>query len=150
MEKHYDDIPAADDLNLEVRDGEYLCLLGPTGAGKTTALRIACGLTDPDSGKVFIGGKDVTDLEPERRGTGLLSQTYSLFPQLTVAENILFGPNIRNLPEEERTRTLANMLDLVRLTKRPDAFPERAERRDDAAHRAGQGAGLRRGGTAVR
>jgi ABC-type Fe3+/spermidine/putrescine transport system ATPase subunit len=106
-----------------VRDGEYLCLLGPTGAGKTTALRIACGLTDPDSGKVFIGERDVTNLEPERRGTGLLSQTYSLFPQLTVAENILFGPNIRNLPEEERTRTLANMLDLVRLTKRPDAFP---------------------------
>jgi ABC-type Fe3+/spermidine/putrescine transport system ATPase subunit len=123
VEKRYDDIRAADDLNLEVRDGEYLCLLGPTGAGKTTALRIACGLTDPDSGKVFIGGKDVTDLEPERRGTGLLSQTYSLFPQLTVAENILFGPNIRDLPEEERTRTLANMLDLVRLTKRPDAFP---------------------------
>jgi ABC-type Fe3+/spermidine/putrescine transport system ATPase subunit len=123
VSKHYDDIPAADDLNLEVRDGEYLCLLGPTGAGKTTALRVICGLTDPDSGKVFIDGKDVTDLEPERRGTALLSQTYSLFPQLTVAENILFGPDIRDLPEEERTRTLAEMLDLVRLTKRPDAFP---------------------------
>jgi ABC-type Fe3+/spermidine/putrescine transport system ATPase subunit len=123
VEKRYDDIPAAENLNLEVRDGEYLCLLGPTGAGKTTALRIICGLTDLDSGKVFIGGKDVTDLEPERRGTALLSQTYSLFPQLTVAENILFGPDIRDLPEEERRRTLADMLDLVRLTKRPDALP---------------------------
>jgi len=123
VEKRYDGIHAAHDLNLEVRDGEYLCLLGPTGAGKTTALRIICGLTDPDSGKVFIGDKDVSNLEPELRGTALLSQTYSLFPQLTVAENILFGPDIRDLPEEERTRTLADMLDLVRLTKRPDAFP---------------------------
>ena len=123
VEKSYDGIPAAHDLNLEVRDGEYLCLLGPTGAGKTTALRIICGLTDPDSGKVFIDEKDVSGLEPELRGTALLSQTYSLFPQLTVAENILFGPEIRDLPEEECRRTLADMLDLVRLTKRPDALP---------------------------
>ncbi len=121
--KRYGDIRAAEDLNLEVRNGEYLCLLGPTGAGKTTALRLICGLTSLDSGKVFIDEKEVTDLEPESRGTALLSQTYSLFPQLTVAENILFGPDIHNLPEEERSRTLSNMLDLVRLTKRPDAFP---------------------------
>jgi ABC-type Fe3+/spermidine/putrescine transport system ATPase subunit len=121
--KHYGDIRAADGLDLEVQNGEYLCLLGPTGAGKTTALRIISGLIRPDSGSVSFNGTDVTHLEPQDRGAVLLSQTYSLFPQLTVAENILFGPNIRNLPENEKDRILADMLDLVRLTKRPDAYP---------------------------
>ena len=121
--KHYGDIRAADGLDLEVQNGEYLCLLGPTGAGKTTALRIISGLIRPDSGSVSFNGTEVTHLEPQDRGAVLLSQTYSLFPQLTVAENILFGPNIRNMPENEKEHILADMLDLVRLTKRPDAYP---------------------------
>lgn len=123
VHKRYDGIKAADGLDFSVRDGEYVCLLGPTGAGKTTALRIMAGLTEPDSGKVLFDGKDVTFVEPEDRKAVLLSQTYSLFPQMTVAENILFGPNIRNWPEEARVKTLANMLDLVRLTRRSDAYP---------------------------
>lgn len=123
VSKHYGNVPAADGLELEVRDGEYLCLLGPTGAGKTTALRIIAGLTRPDSGKVLFGDRDVTRLEPEERSAVLLSQTYSLFPTMTVAENILFGPSIRNAPEEEKRRTLSSLLDLVRLTKRSDSYP---------------------------
>ncbi|HTY47333.1 MAG TPA: ABC transporter ATP-binding protein [Methanomassiliicoccales archaeon] len=123
LSKHYGSIKAADNLSLDVRDGEYLCLLGPTGAGKTTALRLVSGLIRPDSGKVFLNGRDVTRLEPEERKAVLLSQTYSLFPQLTVAENILFGPDIKGASEEAKERLLADMLDLVRLTKRPDALP---------------------------
>jgi ABC-type Fe3+/spermidine/putrescine transport system ATPase subunit len=121
--KTYDGIRAADGLEFAVKQGEYLCLLGPTGAGKTTALRIVSGLTRPDKGKVFFDDRDVTDLEPQDRKAVLLSQTYALFPQLTVAENILFGPDIRGIGEKEKERTLADMLDLVRLTNRPDAFP---------------------------
>jgi ABC-type Fe3+/spermidine/putrescine transport system ATPase subunit len=123
LRKSYGDIKAADGLDLEVRDGEYLCLLGPTGAGKTTVLRMICGLTNPDEGIVEIDGKEVQTWEPERRGAVMLSQTYSLFPQLTVAENILFGPDIRGVSEEQKEQILADMLDLVRLSKRPDAFP---------------------------
>ena len=123
VHKHYDGIKAADGLDFSVKDGEYVCLLGPTGAGKTTALRIIAGLTDPDSGRVLFDGEDVTAVEPEDRRAVLLSQTYSLFPQMTVAENILFGPIIRNWPEEARNKTLANMLDMVRLTRRSDAYP---------------------------
>ncbi len=123
IRKTYGDVMAADDLELEMEDGEYLCLLGPTGAGKTTALRIIAGLTRPDGGKVFLGDKDVSDLEPEERNAVLLSQRYSLFPTMTVAENILFGPTIRNVPEEDRRKALNELLDLVRLTKRADSYP---------------------------
>jgi ABC-type Fe3+/spermidine/putrescine transport system ATPase subunit len=121
--KSFDGIKAADGLDFTVKQGEYLCLLGPTGAGKTTTLRIVAGLTRPDSGRIRFDDVDVTDLEPENRRAVLLSQTYSLFPQLTVAENILFGPEIRGIGEKDKERTLADMLDLVRLTNRPDAFP---------------------------
>jgi len=110
-------------VDLEVRNGEYLCLLGPTGAGKTTILRIISGLIRPDHGKVLFDDKIMNKVEPEDRLAVMLSQTYALFPQLTVAENILFGPDIRRYDEKVKNRTLADMLDLVRLTNRPDAYP---------------------------
>jgi len=121
--KRYGDINAAEDLNLEIEDGEYLCLLGPTGAGKTTALRIISGLTRSDKGKIFFGDKLMNDVEPEDRKAVMLSQTYALFPQLTVAQNILFGPEIRDFPESMKEDTLNEMLNLVRLQNRPDAYP---------------------------
>jgi len=121
--KRFSDVTAADGLDLVVNDREYLCLLGPTGAGKTTALRVIAGLTTPDSGQVLFDDRDVTTLEPEERSAVLLSQTYSLFPTMTVAENILFGPNIRDMPDEEKERTLVSLLDLVRLTKRASSYP---------------------------
>jgi ABC-type Fe3+/spermidine/putrescine transport system ATPase subunit len=121
--KHYGDIKASDGVDLEVHNGEYLCLLGPTGAGKTTILRIISGLTKPDQGSVLFDGRPMDKVEPEDRRAVMLSQTYALFPQLTVAENILFGPDIRQYEEEVKDRTLADMLDLVRLTHRPDAYP---------------------------
>ena len=121
--KSYGDIKAAQDLNLNVEDGEYLCLLGPTGAGKTTALRIISALTRCDKGKIFFGEKLMNDIEPEDRKAVMLSQTYSLFPQLTVSENILFGPDIRDFPEDVKEDTLKEMLNLVRLKHRPDAYP---------------------------
>jgi ABC-type Fe3+/spermidine/putrescine transport system ATPase subunit len=122
--KRYGDIEAAQDLNLEVQDGEYLCLLGPTGAGKTTTLRLISGLTRSDEGEIFFGNKLMNGVEPEDRKAVMLSQTYALFPQLTVAENILFGPDIRNFPDAVKDDTLNEMLHLVRLRHRPDAFPK--------------------------
>lgn len=121
--KRYSDVTAADGLELTVNDGEYLCLLGPTGAGKTTALRVIAGLTVPDEGTVLFDGKDVTSLEPEKRNAVLLSQTYSLFPTMTVADNVLFGPDIRKVPEGDKEQMLVSLLDLVRLTSRADSYP---------------------------
>jgi ABC-type Fe3+/spermidine/putrescine transport system ATPase subunit len=81
------------------------------------------GLTQPDSGKVLLGDRDVTDIEPEKRNAVLLSQTYSLFPTMTVAQNIMFGPDIRNVSDDAKEQTLISLLDLVRLTKRADSYP---------------------------
>ncbi|NYT11134.1 MAG: ABC transporter ATP-binding protein [Methanomassiliicoccales archaeon] len=120
----YGKIQAMKELNIEVKDGEYLCLLGPTGAGKTTTLRVICGLTTPSSGRVLFDGKDITDTDPEERRATMLSQTYSLFPHMTVEKNIAFGPEIRNWDENVRKEAVSSMLDLVRLTKRADAYPK--------------------------
>lgn len=114
---------ATDSMDLSVRDGEYLCLLGPTGAGKTTTLRVMCGLTTPDSGKVMFDGRDVTRTEPEDRRAVMLSQTYSLFPHMTVAENISFGPEIKGWSERDRKEAVSSMMDMVRLTRRSEAYP---------------------------
>ncbi len=124
LRKSYGDIKAADGLDLEVKDGEYLCLLGPTGAGKTTALRIISGLLAPDEGKVYFNGEDYTDKDVEERRAALLSQTYALFPQLTVEENITFGLDIRGADEKVKEQVLISMLDLVRLSGRSDALPK--------------------------
>jgi len=121
--KRFGGTMAADGLDLEVKDGEYLCLLGPTGAGKTTALRMVAGLTRPDSGRILFDGNDVTSLEPEERRAVLLSQTYSLFPTMSVADNIMFSPSVRRAPEDEMSRTLPPLLDMMRLTRRSASFP---------------------------
>jgi ABC-type Fe3+/spermidine/putrescine transport system ATPase subunit len=110
-------------LDLTIHDGEYMCLLGPTGAGKTTTLRAIAGLSRPCEGRISFDGKDITEKEPEERRAVMLSQSYSLFPHMTVAENILFSPVIKGWSEGLRRDTLNNMLDLVRLTKRAEAFP---------------------------
>lgn len=123
LRKSYGGIKAADGLDLEVKDGEYLCVLGPTGAGKTTLLRMICGLLRPDEGRVLFNEKDCTDMEVEERKAALLSQSYALFPQLTVEENILFGLNIRGADEKVKEQVLISMLDLVRLSGRSNAYP---------------------------
>ena len=121
--KRYSDTTAANGLDLVVNDREYLCLLGPTGAGKTTALRVIAGLTVPDEGTVLFDEKDVTSVEPEKRNAVLLSQTYSLFPTMTVADNVMFGPDIRKVSDNDKEQMLVSLLDLVRLTSRADSYP---------------------------
>ncbi|MGE4275474.1 MAG: ABC transporter ATP-binding protein [Candidatus Methanomethylophilaceae archaeon] len=114
---------AADSLDLDVMDKEYLCILGPTGAGKTTTLRMICGLTAPTSGKVYFDDQDVTGMEVERREAVMLSQVYSLFPHMNVQENVLFGPAIKEWSEKDCQRLARNMLEMVHLSNRADAYP---------------------------
>ncbi|MFF6958207.1 ATP-binding cassette domain-containing protein [Streptomyces sp. NPDC008317] len=106
---------AVTSMNLGVRRGEFFSLLGPSGCGKSTTLRILAGLEQPTEGTVAIAGKDMTGVPPNKRPTNLIFQRLALFPHLTVAENIAFGPKIRRQSRAEIRSTVTDMLDLVDL-----------------------------------
>lgn len=109
-------VVAVDNVSLEIQDGEMVTLLGPSGCGKTTTLRIIAGFEMPDRGRVIIAGEDVTDLPPNKRDTGMVFQSYAIFPHLTVFENIAFGLRLRKLSEVEIKRRVSKILDLVDLS----------------------------------
>src|SRR5215472_10631724 len=108
--KVYGDFKAADNVSLDIADGEFLVLLGPSGCGKTTTLRIVAGFVEPTSGSVRLGERDVTTLPPWRRNAGLVFQSYALFPHITVAENIAFGLEMRKVPKSEIAPRVAEAL----------------------------------------
>ncbi|WP_329179435.1 ABC transporter ATP-binding protein [Streptomyces sp. NBC_01477] len=114
---------AVTDLSLDIRHGEFLSLLGPSGCGKSTTLRILAGLEYPTAGTVSIAGKDMANVPPNRRPTNLIFQKLALFPHLTVAENIAFGPRIRRMSRAEVRSVVGDMLDLVELTGYADRKP---------------------------
>ena len=107
--------PALLPLDLALPKGELLAVLGPSGCGKTTTLRIIAGFEAPDTGTVRIAGRDVTALPPNKRGLGMVFQNYSLFPHMTVAENVGFGLRMRGQGATARAARVGAMLDLVRL-----------------------------------
>jgi spermidine/putrescine transport system ATP-binding protein len=119
----YGDFLALKNINLYVEAGEGLVLLGPSGCGKTTLLKAVAGLTPVAHGRVYIGGKDVTDLPPDKRGVSMVFQDLALFPHLNVFENVAFGLRLRRLPEREVRRQVMWALELVRLD--PQQFMER-------------------------
>jgi sulfate/thiosulfate transport system ATP-binding protein len=104
-----------DNVSLEVADKELFVLLGSSGSGKSTILRMIAGLTQPTGGRILLHGRDVTDLPPQERGTGFVFQNYSIFRHMTVAENIEFGLRIRKVPKEDRARRREQLLDLAGL-----------------------------------
>ena len=121
VEKRFDAVVALRALNLEVPDHNFLALLGPSGCGKTTALRILAGLEQPTGGRVMIGERDVTRLQPRDRDVAMVFQSYALYPHMTVAENIAYPLRIRNVPaDEQRTRVneVAAALEVDQLLKR--------------------------------
>ncbi|MGW0206202.1 ABC transporter ATP-binding protein [Streptomyces sp. NPDC003233] len=100
-------------LDLTVEPGEVMALLGPSGSGKTTALRAVAGFVRPVSGRVLLGGRDVTDLPPYRRGIGMVVQSYALFPHMRVDENVAFGLRARRTPRSEIRQRVAEALELT-------------------------------------
>ncbi|WP_072802884.1 ABC transporter ATP-binding protein [Rhodococcoides yunnanense] len=120
------DVPAVDALDLEIADGEFLVLVGPSGCGKSTSLRMLAGLEEVDSGRILIGGKDVTDAEPKDRDIAMVFQNYALYPHMSVAENMGFALKLAKANKEEiRTRVLeaAKLLDLEQyLDRKPKAL----------------------------
>jgi len=111
----YAGVPAVDDLSLAIRPGELFGLLGPSGCGKTTTLRLLAGFMRPDEGVVRFGGRDVTNVPPERRRIGMVFQNYALFPHMTVFENAAFGLVARGIPKEEQKQRVGAVLELVQL-----------------------------------
>ena len=109
------------DISLEVREGEYFVLLGPTGTGKTVLVECIAGLHRPKSGRIFLNGRDITDLPPEERGIAYVPQDYALFPNLTAFENIAFGLRVRKFPEamvRQKVQELAEWLGITYLLHR--------------------------------
>ena len=117
VSKRFGPVTAVSDLSLTIADGEFVVLLGPTGAGKTTTLRLVAGLESPDDGRVFIGGVDVTGLPPAARDVTFVFQQYSLYPHLSVFDNLAFplrSPT-RRTPEDEIKRAVGEVAKLLRI-----------------------------------
>ena len=113
--KVFDGAPAVDDLNLEVLEGEFFSLLGPSGCGKTTTLRMLGGFEEPTSGRITLGGEDVTYLAPYHRDVNTVFQSYALFPHLNVAENVAFGLRRQHIDKAEINQRVSAMLEIVDL-----------------------------------
>jgi multiple sugar transport system ATP-binding protein len=114
---------AVKDLNLDVRDGEFMVLVGPSGCGKTTALRMVAGLEDISSGTLCIGGKPVNDVTPKDRDIAMVFQNYALYPHMTVAENIGFALKLRKLPKAEVAAKVKETADILGLSEWLDRKP---------------------------
>jgi multiple sugar transport system ATP-binding protein len=110
------DAPAVDALDLAIRDGEFMVLVGPSGSGKSTALRMLAGLEEVDAGAIYIGERDVTDVDPKHRDAAMVFQNYSLYPYLDVAANIAFPlkmARVKAAERDRRVRAIAELLDLT-------------------------------------
>jgi putative spermidine/putrescine transport system ATP-binding protein len=116
-------VVAVDDVTLDIKAGEFFSLLGPSGCGKTTSLRMIAGFEMPESGRVHVGGEDITDLPVHRRDMGMVFQSYALFPHRTVAQNVAFGLRMRDVPRAEIARRVAAALAQVALTGFEDRRP---------------------------
>ncbi|MET9708812.1 ABC transporter ATP-binding protein [Nocardiopsis alba] len=112
-----------DSLDLTVEPGEFTALLGPSGSGKTTALRTVAGFVRPDSGRVYLGGRDVTDLPPYSRGVGMVVQSYALFPHMRVERNVAFGLRAQGVPRSEVASRVTEALEMTGMASYARRYP---------------------------
>ncbi len=126
VDKWYGENHVVKDLNLEILEGEFLTLLGPSGCGKTTTLRMIAGFEDASSGTITVQGERIEDKEPYQRDVNTVFQNYSLFPHMTVFDNVAYGPSIRKVPKAEIRERVTEMLHLVQMDgyekRKPDAL----------------------------
>ena len=111
------------DIDLEIEKGQLVTLLGPSGCGKSTLLRCLAGLETVTSGRVFLDGKDITDVDPKNRDIGMVFQQYSLFPNMTVAQNVAFGLKMKKLPKQDIDEKVKEMVDIVGLSTHLNHYP---------------------------
>src|SRR5881227_1283662 len=113
--KRFGDVTAVDDVTLEVSGGEFFALLGPSGSGKTTCLRMLAGFERPTSGRVVLGGRDVTAVPPFERDVNTVFQDYALFPHMTVEQNVGYPLMVRKVAKDQRRERVRELLATVRL-----------------------------------
>jgi len=116
VNKSFGNLKVLTDLNLTVKEGEFLTLLGPSGCGKTTILNIVAGFVTPDSGDIYLRGKRVNEVEPRKRHLGMVFQSWALFPHMNVFDNIAFGLRIKKYPKDEVKERVNGVLDLIKLS----------------------------------
>ncbi len=133
------DVVAVEELDLDIRDGEFLVLLGPSGCGKTTTLRLIAGLEAPSAGRIFLGETDITERSPRDRDVAMVFQNYALYPHMSVQDNLAFGLRMRKTPRTEirrRIRHVAEILDIGPLMERKPAALSGGQRQRVALGRA--------------
>src|SRR6185437_13552476 len=123
LSKRFGKTSVLENITFDVAEGEVLVLLGASGSGKTTILRIIAGLEMPYTGKVILHGKDVTELPARERGVGVIFQSYALFPKMTVEKNIGYGLRIRKRKRKEIKQTVDELLSLVQLDEHRKKYP---------------------------
>src|SRR5713101_6648494 len=123
LSKRFGKTSILENINFDVAEGEVLVLLGASGSGKTTILRIIAGLEQPYTGKIVLHGKDVTELPARERGVGVIFQSYALFPKMTVEKNIGYGLRIRHRRRKEIRKTVNELLSLVQLEEHRKKYP---------------------------
>jgi len=116
-------VAAVADFNLDVARGEFVSFLGPSGCGKTTTLRMIAGFEKPTSGTITVDGKDITNTSPNNRNVGMVFQSYALFPNMTVADNIGFGLKVRKRPKAEIAKKVDELIEMMHLEGRADRYP---------------------------
>ena len=121
--KQFGDTVVVDDFNLDIEKGEFVSFLGPSGCGKTTTLRMVAGFEIPTSGKILLDGADITDKAPNQRNVGMIFQSYALFPNMTVAQNIGFGLSVRKESKEMVAQRVGEMISLINLEKHATKYP---------------------------
>lgn len=122
--KRYADVTAVNDMNLDIKDGEFVTLVGPSGCGKSTTLETIAGLTKPSEGTITIAGRDVTNLPPKDRGIAMVFQNIALFPHMDVYDNISFGLRLRDYEKEEIDKRVDRASDIVQLEGMLDRMPD--------------------------
>ena len=124
VRKSFGDTKVLRGINLDVAKGEFITLLGASGCGKTTMLRIIAGLEAPDEGRIFLGGEDITDLNANKRNVNTVFQSYALFPHMNVEDNIAYGLKIKKIPKPKIAEKVKEMLELVQLQGYEKRMPD--------------------------